>query len=107
MNLSRKGKAILAYIFPIVSGLVFLAIEQEDEFIRKCAAQSFVFGLSVEVLNVCLAIIPFFGNMLSFIFRALSFALWIVLIIKAYNNIYYRLPVISEISEKYFLNLFK
>ena len=107
MNLSRRSKAILSYVIPIVTGIIFLAIEKEDEFVRKCAAQSLAFGIAVSLLNVCVSTMPFLGSFFSFIVESVSFALWVVLMIKAGSNVYYRLPVISDISEKYFLNLFK
>lgn len=104
--MTNQTKAALAYVFGFISGIVFLMLDKEDEFIRKSAAQSTVFSLIGLIASILLKIIPIIGNILSSIVIMLFFIAWIVLIIKATHNIYLKLPGISHISEKYVLNQF-
>lgn len=105
--MNRSTKAFLAYLFPIVTGIVFLIIEKEDEFVRKCAAQAVVFGIAMAILSMGASMMPFLSGILSFALKIIFFVFWILLMVKAKNNVYYRLPIISDLSEKYILNLGK
>ncbi len=95
-NQSGNVKALLTYAFGWITGLIFLLTEREDEFIRFHAAQSVVvFG----GLNI-LAFIPIIGAMINLILMPLTFILWIVLMLKAYQNEKFMLPVVSEWAQK-------
>lgn len=43
--MDNRVKAAFSYVFGWITGIIFLAIEKEDEFVRKSAAQSFVLSL--------------------------------------------------------------
>jgi uncharacterized membrane protein len=47
--------------------------------------------------------VPFIGWMLSFLCSALSVALWIVLMVKAYQGEMYEIPIAGEIA-KFFMS---
>lgn len=100
-------KAMLAYFGLYITGIIFLAIEKDDEFVRKSAAQSIVFGIATNLLSICISFTPFIGGFINSIFSLFCFVIWLILICKAYNNTYYKLPIIGDISEKYVLNWFK
>ncbi len=89
-------KAALTYLAGWITGLLFLLTEKEDEFIRFHAAQSLVLfgGLSI------IALIPFLGPILLIIIAPLSFILWIVLMIKAYQNEKMELPLVSDFARQ-------
>lgn len=95
--------ALLAYLFDIIGGLVFFLIEKDNKFVRFAAAQS----MSLGVLNLAVwwVIIP----LLTTITFGFGFILWpvyslgylvirIMLMVKAYNNEEWELPVIGKIS---------
>ena len=105
--MSSKNKAILAYIGLYFTGLLFLVIEKNDEFVRKSAAQSLVLSLSVMLFRNFFSLIPMVGTYLTMLFDIFFTAVLVFLIIKASKNIYFKLPIISEISEKYVLHWFK
>lgn len=104
--MKSNTKAMLAYLGLYVTGIIFLAIEKDDEFVRKSAAQSVVFGIAANLLSLCIRFTPFLGGLFHFIFSLLCFAGYIILICKAYNKVYFKIPVISDISEKYVINWF-
>jgi uncharacterized membrane protein len=90
----------LCYGLGWVTGLLFLATEPENSFVRFHAMQSMlVFGAACVAFLVCLAI-PFLGWILSiFVFYG-SAALWLVLMFKAYQGERFKLPVAGEIAEQ-------
>ncbi len=105
--MQNSKEAAISYIFGFVSGIILLYMEKHNEFVRKSAAQSVVFSVTSILLSWILNIIPFFGMFLSSCMGFITFLIWIILIIKASKNIYYKLPVIGDIAEKYVLEWFK
>ena len=100
-------KGALCYLLWWITGLIFLATEKEDEFVRKNAAQSFLLGLFFTVANVVLGFLPFIGGIVSALLSLLAFVLWILLMVKASQNTYFRIPLAADLAEAYCLNLFK
>ncbi len=91
--------ALLSYLVGFVSGIVFLVIEKENKFVRFHAMQSTITSGSIFVLQIVLSYIPFLV-MLSPLVGLLGIALWIILMIKAYQGEMFKLPVIGDIAEK-------
>ena len=105
--MSSKSKAILAYVGLYFTGILFLAIEKNDEFVRKSASQSLVLSLVAMLFRNFFILIPMISTYLTMLFDIFFVALLVFLIMKASMNIYFKLPIISEISEKYVLHWFK
>ena len=101
--MDNRVKAAFSYVF---GWIIFLAIEKEDEFVRKSAAQSFVLSLFLLACNLLVFWIPIAGPVLSGCIGFGGFLLWIILIVKAVQNVYFRLPVISTLSENYVMRWF-
>ena len=95
--MDNRVKAAFSYVFGWITGIIFLAIEKEDEFVRKSAAQSFVLSLFLLACNLLVFWIPIAGPVLSGCIGFGGFLLWIV---------YFRLPVISTLSENYVMRWF-
>lgn len=76
----------------IVSGLIFFLIEKENKFVRFHALQSMItFGALFILL-----FIPIIG-----ILAAIThFVLWILMMIKAYSGVKFKLPLVGDIAEK-------
>lgn len=89
-------KAALAYLAGWITGLIFLLTEKEDKFIRFHAAQSLVLFGGISII----AFIPFLGWIFTIIIAPLSFILWIVLMIKAYQNEKMELPLVSDFARQ-------
>jgi uncharacterized membrane protein len=88
-------KAALTYLAGWLTGLIFLLTEKEDKFVRFHAAQSLVFFGLITIITI-ITMVPFLGQLLGLIIWPLSLVLWIVLMLKAYKNEKFELPVISD-----------
>lgn len=120
-GLTSNVAGALAYLFGIVSGLLFYLLEKEDEFVRFHAAQSIAFSGLLIVTYIGLTIVGtivstvLFANSSTFLIGSLlslvlglawlvvalgGFGLWVYLMIKAYQGETPRLPVVAGIAER-------
>ena len=96
-GLQENVAGLLCYALGWVSGLVFILLEKENRFIRFHAMQSIiVFGFA-SIVGMFFFWNPFIGWLVS----GLAFALWIVLMVKAYQGEMYKLPVAGDLAEKW------
>lgn len=89
----------LCYVFGWISGLVFLFIEQKNAFVRFHAWQSLLTFGGLSVIAVFSGWLPILGGLIVPVVSLLTFVLWIVLMIKAFQGERYRLPIVGEIAE--------
>jgi uncharacterized membrane protein len=90
--------AAATYFFPFIGGLVMLALEKEDRFVRFNAAQSVLFwvlAIPIAVLS-CIPIIGIIGDLLSIVFVVA----WIFLIYQAWTHREFEIPYLGEIARK-------
>ena len=99
-GLKPNFAGLLCYVLGWVSGLVFLLIEKESEFVRFHAMQSLVTFGALNVAQIILSRIPLLGGVLSALVGLLLFALWIILMIKAYQGEKYKLPWVGDFAER-------
>jgi len=100
-GLDENVAGLLCYVLGWVSGLVFVLIETESKFVRFHAMQSiYVFGV-ITVAGIVLGWIPFIGGVLSGLIGVLGFVLWIILMIKAYQGVKFKLPWAGDLAEKW------
>ena len=96
----------LSYVLGPVTGAVFLVIDGERPFVRFHAVQSIgvsvvamIVWVAMMVLSAVLNIIPFLGFLIGLALSlAMSlgfFALWIILILKAYRGQEWEVPVVG------------
>ncbi|MBB6452347.1 putative membrane protein [Salirhabdus euzebyi] len=98
MDLNVAG--LLCYLVGLITGIVFYIIEKESSFIRFHALQSiFVFG-GLFVLSIVLGMIPILGWFVYILIYPLIIALWILLMVKAYQGKRFKLPLIGNMVEK-------
>ena len=88
--------AALTYLAGWITGIVFLLTEKEDKFIRFQAAQSTALFGSITIISL----IPFIGQLLALVIWPMSLILWVVLMVKAYNNERFELPIIGDLVIK-------
>ncbi|MFC1846741.1 DUF4870 domain-containing protein [Chloroflexota bacterium] len=100
-GLEENVAGLLCYLVGWVSGLIFLLLEPKNKFVRFHAMQSIiVFGFLTIVGNV-FGWLPFFNVFIWPFIGALTFVLWIVLMIKAYQGTLYKLPVTGDLAENW------
>lgn len=105
----------LTYVLTFVTGIVFLLVEKENEFVRFHAAQSIVvFGalgvanIALNVLSAIIGILPVIGDPLAFLMSLAAglvlglggFVLWIVLMIKAFTGSTLEIPVAAGFARQ-------
>ena len=113
-GLTDNVAAMLCYVPALISGIIFLVLEpyKNNKFIRFHAFQSIFFGGAAIALQIVLGIIR------TIVFAAISwsmwgfwvfitqivwlalFAVWVLLLVKAYQGQKYKLPVIGDLAEK-------
>ena len=103
MNMEENMASLLCYILGWITGLIFYLIEKENKTVKFHAMQSILTFLPLTIIvSVFWAIswfIPFIW-MLSMLIGLLTFILWIVLMIKAYQGEKFKLPIVGDIAEK-------
>ena len=97
---SPEVMSVLAYVGGVISGVVILSMEKEDRFVRFHAMQSTVTFLIVLVAHLALTGLPGLGLALYYPFVAGVAALWIFLMVQAFNGHRYKLPYIGDFAER-------
>ncbi len=106
-GLADNVAGALAYV-TIIPAIVFLILEpfNKKRFVRFHAFQCLFFAVAWTALWIVLAFIghiPFLGWATVLLWPLISLAgliLWVVLVIKAYQNQMFKLPVIGDMAEK-------
>ena len=111
-GLSENLAALLSYVFGWITGLIFLLLDKRP-YVRFHAAQSIVVFLGLHILRAVFAAIfgmewwfGGFGNWGVFTFGALllnflsllSLVLWVVLLVKAFQGVRFKLPLAGDIA---------
>jgi uncharacterized membrane protein len=92
---------LLSYLLGLITGVIFFLIEKENKFVRFHALQSIITFGFLMVLGVALPFIPVVGLVVMPVLWVLNLIIWIVLMIKAYQGEFFKLPVIGDIAEKH------
>jgi len=93
--------ALLSYLLGFITGILFyFFLEKENKFVRFHAMQSIIVSAAFFVAQIILGMIPVLGWVLSFLIGIGGFILWIILMIKAYQGEYFKLPYAGDIAEK-------
>lgn len=100
LGITENLEALLCYAIGWVSGLVFLLLEKESQFVRFHALQSLVTFLGVTIFGALVSVIPILGVLIAVLLWPLSVVLWIVLMVKAYQGEKFKLPKIGDFVEK-------
>ena len=112
-GLSENLAALLSYVLGWITGLIFLLLDKRP-YVRFHAAQSIVVFLGLHILRAVLAAMfgmgwgfGGFGNWGIFTLGALlldlvsllSLVLWIVLMVKAFQGVRFKVPLAGDIAE--------
>jgi uncharacterized membrane protein len=92
--------AVLAYLGGLITGIVMLVFEKEDRFVRFHAMQSTITFAIVLFAHLAMTGLPMLGRALYYPFVAGIAALWIFLMIQAFNGQRYKLPYIGDFAER-------
>jgi uncharacterized membrane protein len=106
-GLTDNLAGLLAYV-TIIPAIVFLVVEpyNKNRFIRFHSFQSIFFCIAWIALSIAFSIltfIPFIGLILLPVHLIIwlgGLALWIILMMKAYQGQMFKLPVVGDMAEK-------
>jgi uncharacterized membrane protein len=99
-GLQPNVAGLLCYVLGWVTGIIFLVIEKDNEFVRFHAWQSIVVFGALTVASIVLGFIPIIGWIVAWLLSVAGFILWIILMIKAYQGQRFKLPIAGNIAEK-------
>jgi uncharacterized membrane protein len=106
--------AALSYVFGLLSGALFFAIETESRFVKFHAMQSMLASVAAIVIYIAYTVvwmvlwrIPFLGwiagifGFLGWALIALGFlGVWLYCMFRAFQGERFKLPYIGEMAEK-------
>jgi uncharacterized membrane protein len=106
-GMTQNVAGALCYPLGFITGILFLVLEphNKNKFVRFHAFQSIFLSVAAFVisivLNMSLFILPFgLWGMIMFLVQLGILGLAIFLIVKAYNNERFKLPIIGDLAEK-------
>jgi uncharacterized membrane protein len=99
-GLSPNVAALLCYVAGWITGIIFFVLEQKNKFVRFHAAQSIVAFGAITVAGVLLGLIPVVGGAFSTITVIIAIIIWIIMMVKAANGEWYKLPGAGDVAEK-------
>ena len=105
MGMEQNVAGLLCYLVGWVSGLVFFLMEKENRFVRFHAMQSIVvsgvFTILGLVLGPIVVVAPLLAVFVWPVFYLLVVVLWVVLMVKAYQNKLFKVPWAGDFAEKH------
>ena len=105
-GLDANVAGLLTYVAGFITGIVFLVIEKDSKFVRFHAMQSVMTFVGLFIINICFMIVgfmPIIGwmvSLLSLFLFPLGLILWIVLMLKAYQGEWFKLPIVGDLAMK-------
>jgi uncharacterized membrane protein len=103
--------AALSYILGLITGIIFFALEKENNFVRFHAAQSIVVSVlliiistAISILGGVLAFLPILGSLMVFLVTVGlaigTFALWLMLMWRAYSGDTWEMPIAGDLARR-------
>ncbi len=108
MGLDENIAGLLCYLLTWITGIVFLLVEEKNDFVRFHAMQSIVVFLPLTILSWAISWISspvYYGygfgilSMLSTLITLVILGLWLFLMYKAYQGEKYKVPIAGDIAE--------
>jgi uncharacterized membrane protein len=91
--------ALLCYVAGFITGIIFFVIEKENKFVKFHAMQSIILFAGTFALQMLFVLLPIFIFLIPLLNLAVL-VLWVILMIKAYQGEYFKLPVVGDLAEK-------
>ena len=98
-GLQPNVAAALCYSLGFILGVFFYMMSQ-DKTVKFHALQSTFTFLGILVIDIALGLVPGLGLVLTPLVALASIALWIFLMVKAYNGEKFKLPIIGDLAEQ-------
>ncbi len=106
LGLEENIEGALCYSLGLITGILLLLVEKQNQFVRFHAIQSTSVFLPLFLIQIFTFISFTFASLiLSPIIVLLEAILWILLMYKAYKGERYKLPIFGDFSERLLSNL--
>ena len=106
-GLSQNVAGALCYVLGLITGILFLVLApyNQNKFVRFHAFQSIFYHLAFVVFWVVETMLAVFlpwylMSMIGLLVGLAALAVWILLLVKAYQNEKFKLPIIGDLAEK-------
>ena len=99
-GLEPNVAGVLCYVFGWLSGLIFLLLEKDSEFVKFHARQSLALFGVLPVIAMVAPFIPFLGGLIATLTSVVTFVAWIAMIVFAAQGKQVSVPVISELADQ-------
>jgi uncharacterized membrane protein len=103
LGMEQNVEGLLCYVLWWVTGIIFFIMEKGNKFVRFHAMQSIIVGGAITVVYIILSILGIFIPFIwifNLLLGLLTFVLWLVLMLQAYQGKMFKLPVAGDIAEK-------
>ncbi len=100
LGMEANIAAGLAYVLMWVTGLIFFLAEKDSDFVKFHAAQSLIAFGGLFILQFVVALVPLVGWVLAFFLPLVSFVLWIVCLIQAFQGKWFEIPLVAPYARK-------
>jgi uncharacterized membrane protein len=100
-GLEENVAGLLSYLGWWITGIIFLLLEPDNKFVRFHALQSIVVLGFINLVGWGLKFLPLVGDWLGNVVWLIGIALWVVLMVKAYQGVRYKLPVAGDLAERW------
>lgn len=92
--------ATLCYLFPMVGGIFFLALEKRSRYVMFHALQSLLTFGCLALAHVLSGAVPIIGLLASALLALIGVLLWLVLMFHAIQGRWFKMPWIGHFAEK-------
>ncbi|MGM8211230.1 DUF4870 domain-containing protein [Virgibacillus sp. W0430] len=99
-GMDQNVAALLTYVLGFITGIIFMFLEKENRFVRFHALQSIITFGGLFILNFILTAIPIIGWLIGILLAPLSIIIWILLMVKAYQGKYFKLPIVGKLADE-------
>ena len=99
-GLQQNVAGLLCYLVGWVTGIIFLILENKNEFVRFHAIQSIVVFGTLNIIGIVFVWVPVIGGIIDYLLWAVAFILWVVLMFKAYQGEKFKIPIAGDFAEK-------
>lgn len=98
----QKTRAIIAYIFSFIGGLIVLLMKDSERNTKIHAAQSITTFIAYYIIKFGYAVTPFTVPGFEYILSGMYLIIILIGIIKAYNDDAPEIPVIGDLATSIF-----
>lgn len=107
LGLSENIEGALCYSFGFITGLIFLFLEDDNQFVKFHAIQSTIVFLPLSIIYIAIIFLPMFGMIMNMmywpvvvpIFSFIIIIFWLFMMYKAFIGERYKLPLVGDFAE--------